>query len=90
MCKKNIVVVALGGNAIIQKGEKGNIHQQFANTRSSMKEIYKLIEKDYRVILTHGNGPQVGNLMLMGDKASDILPETPLGIADAMTAGSMG
>lgn len=90
MCKKNIVVVALGGNAIIQKGEKGDIHQQFANTRNSMKEVYKLIERDYRVILTHGNGPQVGNLMLMGDKARDILPETPLGVADAMTAGSMG
>ena len=90
MCKKKIVVVALGGNAIIQKGEKGDIHQQFSNTRNSMKEVFKLIEKDYRVILTHGNGPQVGNLMLMGDKARDILPETPLGVADAMTAGSMG
>ncbi|MBN2659279.1 MAG: carbamate kinase [Spirochaetales bacterium] len=90
MEEKSIVVVALGGNAIIQKGEKGDIHQQFANTRSSMKEVYKLIEKGYRVILTHGNGPQVGNLMLMGDKARDILPETPLGVADAMTAGSMG
>ncbi len=90
MSKKNVVVVALGGNAIIQKGEKGDIHQQFANTRNSMKEIYKLIEKDFSVILTHGNGPQVGNLMLMGDKARDILPETPLGVADAMTAGSMG
>ncbi len=90
MCSKKTVVVALGGNAIIQKGEKGDIHQQFANTRKSMREVYKLIERGYRVILTHGNGPQVGNLMLMGDKAKDLLPETPLGVADAMTAGSMG
>lgn len=90
MDKKSIVVVALGGNAIIQKGEKGDIHQQFANTRHSMKEVNKLIQQGYRVIITHGNGPQVGNLMLMGDKAREILPETPLGIADAMTAGSMG
>ncbi|RKX95431.1 MAG: carbamate kinase [Spirochaetes bacterium] len=90
MSKNRTAVVALGGNAIIQKGETGDIHQQFANTRKSMKEIFKLIKKGYKVILTHGNGPQVGNLMLMGEKARDILPEIPLGVADAMTAGSMG
>ncbi len=88
--RDKLAVVALGGNAIIKKGEKGDIHSQFKNTRESMEEVYKLIKKGYQVVLTHGNGPQVGNLMLMVDKAKEIIPETPLGIADAMTCGSMG
>lgn len=88
--REKLAVIALGGNAIIQKGEKGDIHNQFKNTRESMKALLPLYKEGYRIVLTHGNGPQVGNLMLMVDKAKDILPETPLGVADAMTAGSMG
>ena len=86
----DLAVIALGGNAIIRKGEKGDIHQQFANTRDSMKPIVNLLEKGYNFVLTHGNGPQVGNLMLMVDSAKGSVPETPLGVADAMTEGSMG
>jgi carbamate kinase len=85
-----LAVIALGGNAIIAKGEKGDIHQQFANTRRSMGPVVELMKLGYNFILTHGNGPQVGNLMLMVDCAKDIIPETPLGVADAMTCGSMG
>jgi carbamate kinase len=85
-----LTVLALGGNAIIQKGEKGDIHQQFANTRNSMKHVAELVKDGYKFLITHGNGPQVGNIMLMVDKAQELVPETPLGIADAMTSGSMG
>ncbi len=87
---QDLAVIALGGNAIIRKGEKGDIHQQFSNTRASMKPVVSLLEKGYNFVLTHGNGPQVGNLMLMVDSAKDTVPETPLGVADAMTEGSMG
>ncbi|MBI9106604.1 MAG: carbamate kinase [Spirochaetales bacterium] len=87
---KELAVIALGGNAIIKKGENGDIHQQFANTRTSMKPIVNLLQKGYNFVLTHGNGPQVGNIMLMVDSAKGTVPETPLGIADAMTEGSMG
>ncbi|HOV64617.1 MAG TPA: carbamate kinase, partial [Spirochaetia bacterium] len=87
---QKLTVIALGGNAIIRKGEKGDIHEQFANTRRTMDPITELLKKGYRFLITHGNGPQVGNLMLMVDKARDIIPDTPLGIADAMTCGSMG
>ncbi len=87
---EKLAVVALGGNAIINKGEKGDIHQQFANTRRSMGPIVELMKRGYDFILTHGNGPQVGNLMLMVESAKDVVPETPLGVADAMTCGSMG
>jgi carbamate kinase len=85
-----LAVVALGGNAIIAKGEKGHFSQQFANTRRSMGPVIDLMKLGYNFIMTHGNGPQVGNIMLMVDCAKDLVPETPLGIADAMTCGSMG
>lgn len=86
----DLAVIALGGNAIIRKGEKGDIHQQFANTRASMQPIVNLLQKGYNFVLTHGNGPQVGNIMLMVDSAKEKVPEIPLGVADAMTEGSMG
>ncbi len=87
---EKLAVIALGGNAIINKGERGDIHEQFANTRRSMGPVVELMKRGYNFILTHGNGPQVGNLMLMVDKAKELVPETPLGVADAMTCGSMG
>ncbi|MBF0409283.1 MAG: carbamate kinase [Candidatus Riflebacteria bacterium] len=87
---KKLVVLALGGNALQKKGEKGTVYEQFANTRESMKPVVELMKKNYNFVITHGNGPQVGAVMLMVDKARDEVPETPLGIADAMTCGSMG
>lgn len=87
---EKLAVIALGGNAIIQKGEKGTIHEQFANTRRSMGPVVELLQEGYNFILTHGNGPQVGNIMLQVERAKDEVPETPLGVADAMTCGSMG
>jgi carbamate kinase len=88
--KENLAVIALGGNAIVNQGELGDIHEQFANTRRSMEPIVELMKSGYNFVLTHGNGPQVGSLMLMVDKARNGVPETPLGVADAMTGGSMG
>lgn len=87
---QNLAVVALGGNAVIRKGERGDIHQQFAHTRESMEPLSRLLEAGWNFVLTHGNGPQVGNIMLMSSSAEDKVPETPLGVADAMTCGSMG
>jgi len=88
--EEKLAVVALGGNAIIRKGEKGTITEQFANTRHSMEPIVKLLKDGYNFILTHGNGPQVGNLMLQNEISKEQVPEMPLGVADAMTEGSMG
>lgn len=87
---EKLAVVALGGNAIIQKGEKGTITEQFANTRHSMAPVVDLLGQGYNFILTHGNGPQVGNLMLQNELSKAKVPEMPLGVADAMTEGSMG
>lgn len=87
---KSIAVVALGGNAITQKGEEGNIYQQFANTRHTLIAIMELIRRDYRLVITHGNGPQVGNLFLMMEATRDLVPELPLGVCVADTQGQMG
>ena len=84
------IVIALGGNTIIKKGDSGDFHSQWSNTYRSLNPVVDLIEDGFDVVITHGNGPQVGALMMMVDKARDIIPETPLGVADAMTEGSMG
>jgi carbamate kinase len=88
--KEKLAVIALGGNSIRDKGQRGTVSEQFANTRRSMEPVVQLLEKGYNFILTHGNGPQVGDLMLQSELAKGEVPETPLGIADAMTCGSMG
>ena len=90
MERKHIAVVALGGNAIMQRGQEGNILQQFANTRQSMAGLMELIRRDYQMVITHGNGPQVGNLFLMVEATRNLVPELPLGICVADTQGQMG
>jgi carbamate kinase len=88
---KKTAVLALGGNAIIKAGEKGTITQQFANTRDSLGGIVELISQGYRLAITHGNGPQVGNLLRQqeaGEKEG--LAPLPLGVLNAATEGTMG
>lgn len=84
-------VLALGGNAIIQPGQKGNISEQFKNTRESLGGIVELIKQGYQLAITHGNGPQVGNLLIqqMAGMDKNIAP-LPLGVLNAATEGTMG
>lgn len=84
------VVVALGGNAISREFEEGNVYQQFANTRRSLVGVINMIEEGTRVILTHGNGPQVGNALIRVEEARKIVPPIPLGVLVADTEGGMG
>jgi carbamate kinase len=85
-----IVVVALGGNAISRELEDGNIYQQFANTRRSLVGVVEMILEGYHVILTHGNGPQVGNALIRVEEARKLVPPIPLGVLVADTEGGMG
>ena len=87
---KKIIVVALGGNALVQEGEKGTIEEQFANTRKSITGIVQCIKKGFDVVITHGNGPQVGNMLLRTELSRDKVPELPLGICVADTEGEIG
>lgn len=90
MKEQKTIVVALGGNAISQQFEEGNIYQQFANTRQSLLGVADLIAMGYRILITHGNGPQVGNQLIRIEAARGQVPVLPLGIVVADTEGGMG
>lgn len=85
--KDKIIVVALGGNAILQAKERGTYEEQVSNVKKAVEEIMKLIKDGYRVVLTHGNGPQVGNLYIQNSLAGEAVPPMPL---DALSAESQG
>jgi len=90
MKKNKTIVVALGGNAISHQFEEGNIHQQFANTRQSLKGVVKYIAHEYNVLVTHGNGPQAGNALIRVEESRHLVPVLPLGVIVADTEGGMG
>lgn len=83
-------VVALGGNAITRKEVEDTIANQFANTRGSLHGLLELIRREYKIAITHGNGPQVGNAILRVELARGKAPILPLGICVADTEGGMG
>lgn len=92
MTNKGLVVVALGGNAFQSKGEKGTVEDYWRNAYRAAEVIVRLVEEGYRVVVTHGNGPQVGiiaELMTLGLKYKGI-PPMSLDIAGAMTQGWLG
>ncbi len=86
--KKEILLVALGGNALIRKGQVGTVEEQFENLRVPIRQVARL-SQHYRIIITHGNGPQVGNLLLQ-QEFYDAVPKLPLEILVAQTQGQIG
>jgi carbamate kinase len=88
MEKQPTVVIAFGGNALIQKGQSGTAEQQLDNLELPMDQIAKL-SKDYDFVITHGNGPQVGNLLLQQESCDEV-PKMPLEVIGAMTQGQIG
>ncbi len=87
---KRTAVVALGGNAITQPGQDDTIANQFSNTRLALDGIIDLLTHGYRVVITHGNGPQVGNALLRIELSRGKAPVLPLGVCVADTEGGMG
>ncbi|WP_461864936.1 carbamate kinase, partial [Thermococcus sp.] len=87
------VVIALGGNAILQRGQKGSYEEQMGNVMKTAGQIVDIILKgDYEVVITHGNGPQVGALLLHMDAGQQVhgIPAQPMDVAGAMTQGQIG
>ncbi|ACJ16992.1 carbamate kinase-like carbamoyl phosphate synthetase [Thermococcus onnurineus NA1] len=87
------VVIALGGNAILQRGQKGTYEEQMTNVMKTAKQIVDIIlDGDYEVVITHGNGPQIGALLLHMDAGQQIhgIPAQPMDVAGAMTQGQIG
>ncbi len=88
--KNKTIVVALGGNAITRESEEGNIAQQFKNTRNSLSSLIPLLDEGYNMVITHGNGPQVGNALIRVEETRHLVPPLPLGIVVADLEGGMG
>jgi carbamate kinase len=84
------IVVSLGGNALIPDPSGGSIEQQFKVTETSMTEVVRLLRDGRRVVLTHGNGPIVGNILIRNEAAAAIVPPTPLFICGADSQGGIG
>lgn len=84
------VVVALGGNAIIQAGQRGTAEEQQANVDLTCRQLAELVAAGYELIITHGNGPQVGNLLVKNELARDVVPPVPLHWCVAQTQATIG
>jgi carbamate kinase len=85
-----VAVVALGGNAISSPDQPDTIANQFRHTRDALMGVVDLVRRGYRVAMTHGNGPQVGNALLRVELAKGKAPVLPLGVIVADTEGGMG
>ena len=90
MSSHRTIMVALGGNALAPKGEAGTITQQFARTRDSLDGIMHFVNLHYKICITHGNGPQVGDELLRMDLTHEQVPPLPLGVCVAGTQGTIG
>jgi carbamate kinase len=84
------LVVALGGNAIKAAGEQGTSAEQFRNVQAAADALAELVVRGYRLVVTHGNGPQVGNLLIQQAAALAQVPAMPMDVAGAMSQGWIG
>jgi carbamate kinase len=82
------IVIALGGNALLKKGDKGTAAEQLNAAKSAISSLEPVL-RDNQVVLTHGNGPQVGNLLIQQQATREVAP-MPLDVLDAMTQGEIG
>jgi carbamate kinase len=83
-------LIAIGGNSLIRAGEKGTIDEQLANTRRTARAIVGLIQDGFSLVVTHGNGPQVGAALLRSERAADQVYGQSLDVCDATTQGEIG
>lgn len=90
--KSKLAVIALGGNAITRGDERGTIEEQYKNSSDTIRNLIYLIKDGYNLVLSHGNGPQVGNILLRNDAGEQIydIPQMPLDICVADSQGGIG
>ena len=84
------VMIALGGNAIKQPDEWGTVEEQMRNVSIACHQIAEIARLGYGIVLTHGNGPQVGNLSIQQEQAQHLVPPQPLVVLGSMTQGQIG
>lgn len=87
-----LAVIALGGNALLRDSQKGTIDEQEDNTTETLENIVFLIQQGYNIVLSHGNGPQVGNIVMRNDAGEQLygIPQMPLDVCVADSQGGIG
>jgi carbamate kinase len=87
-----LAVIALGGNALLRDGQSGTIDEQEQNTSDTLENIVFLLRKGYNIVITHGNGPQIGNILMQGDAGEQVygIPQMPVDICVADSQGGVG
>ncbi|GAB1427589.1 carbamate kinase [Aminivibrio sp.] len=84
------VLVALGGNAILQRGQQGLASEQRANVQKTVEQIVRMIKAGHEVIVTHGNGPQVGAILIQNEMGRAAVPAMPMDVCGAESQGLIG
>jgi carbamate kinase len=84
------LLIALGGNSITRPGERGTIPQQFAHTAETLEHLRPLFHSDRRIVITHGNGPQIGNILIRSEEGERRVPPLPLDTCVSDSQGGMG
>lgn len=85
-----LIVIALGGNALNSLEGRGSYFEQLKNAQKAAEEIAKATKKGYKTVITHGNGPQVGNILLQQEYSKDYVSPMPLSICGAQSQGQIG
>src|SRR5215470_84203 len=85
-----LAVIAFGGNALLRPEDRGTHEEQVARAKQAARWIAEIVRQGFRLIVVHGNGPQVGNILIQAEEASTKIPPQSLDVAVAQTEGSMG
>src|SRR3954463_141811 len=87
---RRLAVVAFGGNALLRPEDRGTQEEQIARAKQAARWLAEIVRHDYKLIVVHGNGPQVGNILVQAEEASTKIPPQSLDVCVAQTEGSMG
>lgn len=88
--EKELLLIALGGNALIETGKKGTASEHIKTISHTCEKLLPLFEKDYDIALTHGNGPQIGNILIQNEETTERVPSMPLDVCVAESQGEIG
>ncbi len=83
-------LIAIGGNSLIRAGQRGTVDEQLANSHATARSIVQMVKQGWRVVITHGNGPQVGAALLRSERASGEVYTLPLDVCVAATQSEIG
>jgi len=90
MRNKELLVIALGGNALVEDGKIGTAEDHFRSVQKTFEKLLPLFTMDYDIVISHGNGPQVGNILIQNEETSSKVPAMPLDVCVAQSQGEIG